>query len=156
MHKILIFSDTHGSIDDCIDIINSEKSLDAVIHAGDCARDAEDLISIFPDIPIHYVSGNNDWYTSAPLDLLLKIGGKNIFVTHGHEYKVKYEYNLKTLSNKANQHNADLVIFGHTHKPQTEYIGKMILLNPGSVRFTRTYAEAVIDGNEIKTRIAEI
>lgn len=156
MHKILIFSDTHGSIDDCIDIINAEKSLDAVIHAGDCARDAEDLISIFPDVPIHYVSGNNDWRTSAPLNLLLKIGGKNIFVTHGHEYKVKYEYNFTTLADKAKQHNADLVIFGHTHKPQTEYSGKMILLNSGSVRFTRTYAEVEINGNEIKTRILDI
>lgn len=156
MQKILVFSDTHGDINDCIDIINAEKLLSAVIHAGDCARDAEDLSSIFPNIPIHYVSGNNDWYSSAPLNLNLKIGGKNIFVTHGHGYRVKYEYNLSSLAEKARQNSADLVIFGHTHKPQTEYIGKMILLNPGSVRFTRTYAEAVIDGNEIKTRIAEI
>ncbi len=156
MQKILVFSDTHGSIDDCTDIISSEKALTAVIHAGDCARDAEDLISIFPDIPIHYVSGNNDWYSSAPLNLSLKFGGKNIFVTHGHEYRVKYDYNLKTLADKAAQYNADLVIFGHTHKPQTEYIGGTIFLNPGSVRFTHTYAEVIIDGNGIKTRIAQI
>ncbi|MCC8169513.1 MAG: metallophosphoesterase family protein, partial [Oscillospiraceae bacterium] len=69
MKRILIFSDTHGFTDDCINIINSSDRVSSVIHAGDCVRDAEDLEYVFPNIPIHYVKGNNDFYTSAPSEL---------------------------------------------------------------------------------------
>lgn len=156
MKKILIFSDTHGYIDDCISIINSTDIVSAVIHAGDYTRDAEDLISIFPNIPVYYVKGNNDFYTSAPMNFTLKAGVKNIFITHGHEYHVKYEADYRTLAEKAKEAGADLAIFGHTHIPYTAYTGKLTLLNPGSVRFSKTYAIAEIDGNNLKTKIIDI
>lgn len=156
MKKILIFSDTHGYIDHCINIINSTDIVSAVIHAGDCVEDAEDLISIFPNVPIYYVKGNNDFYSHAPVRLNLKIGEKNIFVTHGHEERVKYEADYRTLAKKAENAGADLAVFGHTHVPRTEYVGNITLLNPGSVRFSRTYAVAEIDGSNLKTKIIDI
>lgn len=156
MKKILIFSDTHGYIDSCINIISSADMVSAVIHAGDCADDADDLISIFPHIPIYHVKGNNDFYTGAPSKLMLEIGGKNIFVTHGHEYRVKYESDYRTLAQKALDADADLAIFGHTHIPYTGYIKNLTLLNPGSIRFSRTYAIAEIDGTTLKTKILDV
>lgn len=155
MKKILIFSDTHGYIDNCIALMQSE-GIDAVIHAGDCVRDAEDLMSVFPNIPVHYVMGNNDWFSNAPASMTLEIGGKRIFITHGHEYRVKFEADHRTLVQKGRDVNADLVVFGHTHMPYTAYEGNMTVINPGSVRFTRTYAVAEIDGGEIKTKIVDI
>ena len=138
MKRILIFSDTHNDINACIRLLTNMKDVDAVIHAGDCVRDAEDLHYAFPEIPIYYVRGNNDFLSGAPDKLAVTIGGKKILIVHGHMERVKYDLSLSTLTEKGEQTNADLVVFGHTHMPQTEYRGKMIILNPGSVRFTRT------------------
>ncbi len=156
MKKILIFSDTHGYIDNCISAINNSDIVSAVIHAGDNTRDAEDLISIFPNIPVYYVCGNNDWYSRAPMEMTVELGGKRIYITHGHEFNVKYEHDYRTLVNHGHAVNADLTVFGHTHKPYTAYEGNMIVLNPGSVRFTRTYAIAEIDGDKLMTKIVDI
>ena len=43
MKKILIFSDTHGDINRCLDIIEKADSVSAIFHAGDYTGDAEDL-----------------------------------------------------------------------------------------------------------------
>jgi hypothetical protein len=155
MKRLLIFSDTHGYTDNCIHLIDTTENLTAVIHAGDCVQDAEDLQAIFPKVPIYCVKGNNDFFTNAPMSLNLTFGDKNIFVTHGHEYRVKYDSDYRTLASKANQLGADLAIFGHTHIPYTGYIGTLTLLNPGSVRFSRTYAVVEINGSELKTKILE-
>lgn len=156
MKKILIFSDTHGYTDPCINIINNEEKVDAIIHAGDCARDAEDLEHIYPDIPIYYVKGNNDFFTAAPPHMTIIIDGVRIFITHGHEQRVKYEHNYTTLKAAALKSNAQLVVFGHTHIPYTSYDNNMTTINPGSVRFTKTYAAAEIDNGKLKTKILDI
>lgn len=156
MKRLLIFSDTHHSINSCIKIIEETKPLSAVIHAGDCVEDAEDLKSIFPNIPIHYVKGNNDYFSSAPNSLCVNCGSKKIFIVHGHEQRVKYEPSLSSLIRAGEEREADLVVFGHTHMPCTEYHGKMTIINPGSVTYSGTYAIAEIDGDVIKTRIIKI
>lgn len=156
MKKILIFSDTHGYTNQCIDIIKETDVVSTVIHAGDYVRDAEDLASIFPNIPMYYVKGNNDIFSDAPMKMNIEIGGKRIFITHGHEYRVKYEADYRTLVEKGRAENADLTVFGHTHIPYTSYEGKMTVINPGSVIFSKTYAVAEIDGDRLKTRIVNI
>ena len=132
MKKILIFSDTHGDINRCLDIIEKADSVSAIFHAGDYTGDAEDLESIYPNIPIYYVKGN------------------------GHEQNVKYEYEFMTLRKAAEKYDPDLIIFGHTHIPYTDYKGKATLLNPGSIRYTGTYAEAEIENGKLKTKIIEV
>lgn len=156
MKKILIFSDTHGYTDACLNIINNAGKVDAIIHAGDCVRDAEDLEYIYPDIPIYYVKGNNDFFTTAPSHLTVVIDGVRIFITHGHEYRVKYESGYNTLRSAAEAANANLIVFGHTHIPYTGYDGGITTLNPGSTRFSSTYAIAEIEKGSLKTKIVEI
>ena len=156
MKKILIFSDTHGHTDPCIYLINNTPHVDAVIHAGDYTRDAEDLEYIFPELPIFYVKGNNDLLSRAPSELTTIIGGARIFITHGHEQRVKYDTSYSTLRAHAAKSNPALVVFGHTHVPYTSYDGGFITLNPGSVRFSKTYAIAEIDNGKVKTQILDI
>ena len=156
MKKILIFSDTHGYTNPCIKIIQNTKDLYAVIHAGDCVSDAEDLQYIFPQIPIYNVRGNNDFYSRSPMNKLVTIDKIKIFITHGHEERVKYDLSLSTLKSKAEKYDADLVVFGHTHIPKTEFHGKMTIINPGSVKFSRTYAVAEIENDFVKTTILNI
>lgn len=156
MKKILIFSDTHGDINRCLDIIEKADSVSAIFHAGDYTGDAEDLESIYPNIPIYYVKGNNDYFSKAPSHLLVTIDGVKIFITHGHEQNVKYEYEFMTLRKAAEKYDPDLIIFGHTHIPYTDYKGKATLLNPGSIHYTGTYAEAEIENGKLKTKIIEV
>ena len=156
MNKILIFSDTHGDINRCLDIIEKADSVSAIFHAGDYTGDAEDLESIYPNIPIYYVKGNNDYFSKAPSHMLITIDGVKIFITHGHEQNVKYEYEFMTLRKAAEKYDPDLIIFGHTHIPYTDYKGKATLLNPGSIRYTGTYAEAEIENGKLKTKIIEV
>lgn len=156
MKKFLIFSDTHGDINRCLDIIEKADSVSAIFHAGDYTGDAEDLESIYPNIPIYYVKGNNDYFSKAPSHMLVTIDGVKIFITHGHEQNVKYEYEFMTLRKAAEKYDPDLIIFGHTHIPYTDYKGKATLLNPGSIRYTGTYAEAEIENGKLKTKIIEV
>ena len=148
----MIFSDTHGDINRCLDIIEKADSVSAIFHAGDYTGDAEDLESIYPNIPIYYVKGNNDYFSKAPSHMLVTIDGVKIFITHGHEQNVKYEYEFMTLRKAAEKYDPDLIIFGHTHIPYTDYKGKATLLNPGSIRYTGTYAEAEIENGKLKTK----
>lgn len=154
MKRILIISDTHGHINNCIKIIENTQP-DMIIHAGDIIRDADDIISVYPDIPMHCVCGNNDFSRRYPANLSFEVDGKKIFVTHGHEYCVKYETTLHTLENKAREMNADLCVFGHTHTPLCDMRGNLTLLNPGSTRFTGTYAICEIENGKMKTCILE-
>lgn len=156
MKRILIFSDSHGDTDNCIDIIEKTDNVNAIFHAGDCVRDAEDLQSIYPQIPVYFVRGNNDWFSNEPLSRIVTIDGVKIFITHGHEQNVKYESQLTTLMKSAEEYSPDLIIFGHTHTPVTDYKGKTTLINPGSIRYTKTYAEAEIENGQFKTKIIAI
>lgn len=139
MKRILVFSDTHGDINLCINAINRIPA-DIILHAGDYVRDAEDLISIFPDKDIRYVQGNNDLFTNAPRMLKFEVEGVNILVIHGHEQHVKYELNYNTMVRFAKENGCDVAVFGHTHIPHDSISDGVLLLNPGSARFDGTYA----------------
>lgn len=156
MKKIIIFSDTHGYTDECIRIIEQAGKVDGIIHAGDCTSDAEDLSYIYPDIPLYYVAGNNDFFTRAPEHITVIIDGIKIYITHGHKQRVKYESSYNTLRNEAKKTGADLAVFGHTHIPYTSYDNGIILVNPGSTRFSHTYAEAKIENGKIHVAINEL
>lgn len=151
MERILIFSDTHKDIGQCIRLIENMVGVTMIIHAGDHAKDAEDLQMIFPDIPVRYVRGNCD-ISNAPADLLLEIGGKRIFVTHGHLYGVKGDAEYKELTEKAKSLQADAAIFGHTHVPFLQK-GTPTLINPGSMKSLHAYAVIEIEDDKLRAAL---
>ena len=153
MKRILIFSDTHNDTTSPMQVIMQTKAVDAIIHAGDCVRDAQDLEAMFPQIPVYYVMGNNDFFSNAPRALNVTIGKKNIFIVHGHNERVKYEYTLSTLIEKGQRQMADLIVFGHTHKPLIDYHKNMTILNPGSLKYGGTYAVCEIENDKLKVEI---
>lgn len=155
--RILVFSDTHHTTDDCIRIINLIKpsGLDMILHAGDCTVDAEDLSYIFPEIPLHFVRGNND-FSRAPSDMLINAGGHRIFLTHGHGFGVKYDDAYRALAEHAFSVGADCAVFGHTHIPYCAHSGKLILLNPGSIKYGRTYGIIETQDGRIKADVLKV
>ncbi len=136
MERILVFSDSHGEVRWMKQIIENMVGVTGVIHLGDINRDIQFLEDTFFDFPIYGVQGNNDYSGLYPNEKMLTIGDKKIFITHGHYYLSGWDSApLKTIP-KAE--NADLILFGHTHVPETERFSGKILANPGSISRPRT------------------
>lgn len=137
-------SDTHG---DC-DIIGKVKSYypnaDMYIHCGDSELAANDEALQ----NVHKVGGNCDHDAAYANDVLLQLGEKNLYVTHGHLYNVKSS--LMTLAYRAEEVGADIVCFGHSHVLGVEKIQSTLFINPGSLKSPRGRKEKTFVVLEIK------
>ena len=144
--RILVFSDSHTDLSSCIRVLDSIIGVDLVLHAGDHARDAALLARTFPDLPVEYVRGNCD-HADAPAEKVIEVSGKRIFLTHGHLFNVKSEANYDTMAARTLAEGCDLGVFGHTHREFSGESGGVALLNPGSIRYGKTYGVIeIIDG----------
>lgn len=132
--KILIVSDTHRQNNNYLKAVKQEQPFDMMIHCGD-AEGSEFLISEAAACPVHMVLGNNDFFSDLPRELEFMIGSYKIWVTHGHFYFVSMDN--KTIKKEAKARGADIVIFGHTHKPIVEEVNGIIAINPGSLTYPR-------------------
>ena len=158
--KILVISDTHGDTVKAGEAIRKNRGTDLVIHLGDYFRDAVKLSGMFPEIPFEYICGNCDFMTNGvPAEKLLEICGKKIFITHGHRYSVKWGY--ENLFRKAEEQQADILLFGHTHVPEIIRKDGYIVLNPGSTSDPRgdsdgSFAIVEIHDGKVSARICSI
>src|SRR5699024_9114411 len=85
------------------------------------------------------VGGNCDPDTRYAYAQTIKIDDLNYFITHGHLHQVKM--NLTTLSDRAEEVQADVVCYGHTHIAGAEKIGGQLFINPGSIRLPNNRTE---------------
>ena len=129
MKRILVLSDSHGNLNNMIFAVKSTAP-DLIIHLGDCWGDAGQLKQKFSAIPMERVPGNCD-YTGEEEKRVLLIEGKRLMICHGHTYNVKAGY--LNLTYGAREANADIVLFGHTHKVYYDTVDGMTIMNPGSI-----------------------
>lgn len=132
--KILIVSDTHKSHRNLERVLEENRNLDMLIHLGD-VEGAEDYIEALVDCPVHMVGGNNDFFSDLPKEEEFMIGSRHIFITHGHYYGVAM--GEERLAREARERGADIVMYGHTHRPFLREEGGLIVLNPGSIAYPR-------------------
>jgi len=146
--KILVISDTHNMIQNAVGLI-TKLDPDYVLHLGDMCEDCHRLEDMFPRKLIVCVKGNNDYFDkSYPLERCFELGGKRIFMCHGHKYNVKSS--LISLVYRAKEQGADIVLYGHTHLPHKEDYDGMLIINPGTVG---TYAVIEITETSIEAKI---
>lgn len=132
--KIAVISDTH-KIKKYIEL--SKKYIDGadvLIHLGDNSEDIEELTMDFKG-EVYGVRGNCDYINKYPNEQLLILGGKRIFITHGHIYGVKN--GMMNILYKGEELGADIILFGHTHIALIEEYKGIIIMNPGSVSLPR-------------------
>ncbi|WP_243291185.1 metallophosphoesterase [Bacillus sp. FJAT-47783] len=134
--KVLIISDSHGQTD----VLHRVKErhlteVDAIIHCGDSELMKDDLAL---DRMI-VVRGNCDFETSFMNDHIEQMNDIKFFVTHGHLYSVKST--LMKLKYKAEEVNANVVCFGHSHIAGAEMIDGILFINPGSISLPRMRKE---------------
>lgn len=129
MKRLLVLSDTHGATGRIDLAIIKAGRTDGVIHLGDYVRDAEYIRR--KGLEVWNVRGNCDIEGGAETELTLHLGGCRLLLTHGHRLGVKYS--LQRVFLRAQEMEAQAVLFGHTHTPLNTYEGGILLLNPGSL-----------------------
>ena len=149
--KVLICSDTHRKHENILQVLEQEGPFDRVIHCGD-TEGGEGTISMAASCPCEIVMGNNDFFSQLPRERIFELGGKKVWVTHGHNYYVFLDTAI--IRDEALAKGVDVVIFGHTHRPLVEE-GGVLCMNPGSISYPRqadhkpSYIVLNIDENNV-------
>lgn len=133
--KVLIVSDTHGREQNLAEALEQTGPIDQLIHLGDVEGGAEHIRELAGDAPAAIIAGNNDFFCDLPNERIFTLGGHRIFMTHGHGYFV--HSGTLYLKREARKKGADIVMFGHTHKPYMEEDNELLVLNPGSLTLPR-------------------
>lgn len=151
-----IISDTHGLMRP--EVFEHFEGVDHILHAGDVGNPAI-LAELEALAPVTAVWGNTDgWDVRArvPEVARLSLGGAEIVVVHGQQY------GSPTPEKVAAEHpGADLVVFGHSHQPVVERVGRTLAVNPGSAgprRFSLpvSLALATIEGGAVAARLVTL
>lgn len=147
MLKIAVISDSHwGKVHlEMFAKLTKENAYDAVIHLGDGLSDAKWLAKALT-IPVKYIAGNCDPQWSCARELRETFEQVRVLGVHGDLYGVKYDYSQ--LSYYGEEAMANVVLFGHTHQAYAGYVGRVLMLNPGSLKEGH-YAELWIDGEKV-------
>jgi putative phosphoesterase len=139
-------------------VLDALTGVDLVMHAGD-VDDPAALEPLRTLAPVHAVRGNihiqdlSDGGAMLPAVVKLEFAGQRIVMTHGHR-PGPLGFCLKSLD-VITQHlgltnnaifnrriarrlarlypEADIIIFGHTHRAHVERVGHPLLVNPGAV-----------------------
>ena len=128
--KIGIMSDSHGQEKAVKIAVEKMGAVDLWIHCGDHDKDSL-LLRTGAVKEVIAVQGNCDYHSCYKVDEFIEIAGKKIWITHGHQYKIKNS-KLELLW-WAKQYEVDIVIYGHTHIAENVMIDNVVLFNPGSV-----------------------
>lgn len=138
-------------------IVTLFDGVDAIIHAGDIGK--MEVISRLEQIaPVIAVEGNNDWFNHFPTESIQKLAGHTVLIRHifGELHQLQ-----DADINMLDRVQPDIVVFGHSHRPYVERLGRTILFNPGSAgpkRFTlpRTVGLLLLAENHVDAEIIRL
>jgi len=130
--KIGLISDTHGHLP--ADIFTIFSNVDLILHAGDVGSENV-LIDLQAIAPVTAVYGNMDHaLTGSQLPRVAYVKAEELMlcVTHILNSPKSFAYELYKMNKKA-----DVVIFGHTHRPEVQKYNDILFINPGSIAYPR-------------------
>lgn len=139
-------------------VLDALAGCDVILHAGD-VDDPAALEPLRAIAPVHAVRGNfhvmdlSDGGAALPETIELELAGARVVLVHGHRpgflgFWLKGLHvaalwmgltdngalNRRTAHRLARLYpQADVIVFGHAHKPHVEWIGQTLLVNPGAV-----------------------
>jgi len=125
--RLGLISDTHGLLRP--GVFERFHGVLRILHAGDVG--GEHILRELEAIaPVTAVYGNTDgWELRRRLPEVARVeeAGRRIVVVHGHVP------GSPTPARLAAAHpDADIVVYGHTHQPKIERVGRTLVLNPGA------------------------
>jgi hypothetical protein len=122
--KIGLISDTHGFLDPKIPQLFA--GVDHILHAGDVGPYTL-LAELEAIAPVTAVLGNTDTFLQLKLTEFIELGGRKFLIHH----IVNPHALTDDLKLGITERRADVVVFGHTHKPFCDTIGGILFFNPG-------------------------
>ena len=120
-----LISDTHGLVRP--EVFGALEGVALILHAGDVG--GPDVLTQLSTIaPVRAVYGNTDFPGQPGLaaEIGLRIEGVTIHVSHGHEL------GRPTSAGLLAKYEADVLVYGHTHRPLIERSGPRLVVNPGA------------------------
>jgi hypothetical protein len=119
-----IIADTHGLVR--IEALRALEGVDIILHAGDVGRRAV-LDALAAIAPVHAVCGNVDLPDGTlPAAIDRELEGVRVHVSHGHELGSPTPERLTA------QYDADVIVYGHTHRALVRQVGTTLVINPGA------------------------
>jgi putative phosphoesterase len=139
-------------------VLDALEGVDVILHAGD-VDDPAALEPLRAIAPVHAVRGNfhilelADGGAALPSVVELDLAGRRIVLVHGHRpgpvgFFLKglhvFAEHLHLTNNAALNRRAtpclarlypeaDVIVFGHSHKAHVQWIERTLLVNPGAV-----------------------
>ena len=154
--RIGVVSDSHGNFRALEKAVAQMGAVDVIFHLGDYVEDGLYLRTL-TSAGVHIIKGNMDQYAEDGSSIITTtIGGFNFFACHGHQYGVKND--LNNIYHAGLEKNADVILFGHTHKAFLQDDGQILIMNPGSVGAPRmgdpeSYGIITIENGDIDGEI---
>jgi uncharacterized protein len=119
-----IIADTHGLMRP--EALAALEGVALILHAGDVGR-ASVLDALRGIAPVHAVAGNIDAPEAGLRQrVAFELEGVRLHLSHGHEL------GSPTPAALAARYDADVIVYGHTHRPLIEQIGATLVVNPGA------------------------
>ena len=119
-----LISDTHSLMR--AEALAALTGVELILHAGDVGSPSV-LRELQAIAPTQAVYGNvDDPVLGLPRTLDLVLDGLRIHVSHGHEL------GSPTPANLVHQYRAEVIVYGHTHKPLVERTAHTLVVNPGA------------------------
>ena len=123
--EIGLISDTHGLVRAAVH--DALAGVELILHAGDVGGE-EILAELGLIAPVRAVYGNTDARDQPGLvdSIDLTLDAVRIHVSHGHEVR------RPTPQVLAATYDADVIVYGHTHRQLVEWVGETLVINPGA------------------------
>ena len=122
--KIGVISDTHGYFDPKIPELFA--GVDHILHGGDIGLPWL-ILELEQIAPVTAVLGNNDVGLDFRETELAELDGRKFLLHHIVDPRKPAD----AIQRRIIREGPDVVVFGHTHKPYSETIGRTLYFNPG-------------------------
>ena len=152
--KIGVISDTHNHFDP--KVAGLFAGVDHILHGGDIGLPWV-ILELENIAPVTAVLGNNDAGLDFKETEIVELAGRKFFVHH----IVDVHRPVESLRRRIVKENPDVVVFGHSHRPHSETVGRTFYFNPGYAgkpRFGQPRSVAVLhcDEHEIRPEFFEL
>lgn len=125
--RVGLISDTHGQLRP--EVFDRFEGVDRILHAGDIGS-VDLLIELEAIAPVTAVRGNTDGFDvrARVLEVArLELDGRETVVVHGDQFgSPRPEVLLAAYP------TAEIIVYGHTHRPLVERRDGRLVVNPGA------------------------
>ena len=148
-HVVGLISDTHGLLRPGVH--EALAGVELILHAGDVGGD-DVLLELEQIAPLRAVYGNTDppGHPRLTGEIDETIAGVRVHVSHGHELGAPTPDKLLA------RYVADVLVYGHTHKPLVVQASDRWVVNPGAAGPRRFNVVPSVARMTIRDRVVEV